>query len=185
MDLGVSLLTPNLRGNAWMNPFALWDLQSLIRHLREERGVNRFLLVSGSMGGTGSLIYACLNPSDITGVVAVCPATDIHQYWQWCNSQPDNARLQPIERAIYKGYAHTPYEMTLHAVLPQAHQLTMPVYIAHGDDDRIIPVEQSRQLAAVLKDKLDFKYVEQPGGHHDSPLSLMPEGLDWVMGQID
>ena len=59
----------------------------------------------------------------------------------------------------------------------------MPVYLAHGDADALIPVEQSRALAALCRSPR-FRYREIPGGHHDSPLAadIMDEALDWVLG---
>lgn len=181
---GLSIVTPHLRGNAWMGPAALADLQGLIAHLRSRYAIDQFILASGSMGGTGSLIYASQHPADIAGVVALCPATDLPGYHQWCGPQAKPTHQQ-IRTAIADNYGQDEKAMAKHSSLANAHRLTMPVYVAHGDNDLVIPVEHSRQLAEKLQKKADFRYVEQPGGHHDSPLSLMPEGLDWVMGQID
>jgi pimeloyl-ACP methyl ester carboxylesterase len=45
----------------------------------------------------------------------------------------------------------------------------MPIFFAHGEDDKLIPVEQARQLAETMKDKKTFQYTEIPNGGHDSP----------------
>ena len=51
---------------------------------------------------------------------------------------------------------------------------------AHGEDDSVIPVGQSRALAAACAAG-NLKYREVPGDH-DAPLALplMEEGLQWT-----
>lgn len=184
LEAGVSILTPNLRGNAWMGPAALVDLHSLIAHLRSRYAIDQFILASGSMGGTGSLIYASQHPEDIAGVLALCPATDLPGYHQWCGPQ-EKPTLQQIRTAISDSYGQDDKAMAKHSTIRNVRQLTMPVVVVHGDGDKIIPVEQSRELAKALKNKADFLYIEQPGGHHDSPRERMAEGFAWLMLQID
>src|SRR5437660_89948 len=90
---------PNLRGNAWLCPEAVADLHSLLHVLRNDFAAQRFYFVSGSMGGTGNLIYATLHPEDVALVVAQCPVTDLIEYHRWCAEHPGGVRDQ-IRAAI-------------------------------------------------------------------------------------
>jgi len=181
--LGFGILTPNLRGNAWMGPAAAHDLHDLLAFMRGECGARQFLFVSGSMGGTSNLIYAVLHPQEVAGVVALCPATDLTSYYAWCRER-NTGVIKEIADAIEHSYGGPPaaqaktYEA--HSALKNAQLLTMPLYVAHGAADATIPVSQSRRLATAMADRKDFTYIEMPEGHHDSPLPLAPEGVDWA-----
>jgi hypothetical protein len=61
----------------------------------------------------------------------------------------------------------------------------MPVYLAHGTADNLIPVAESRQLVGRLAGKPDLFYTEIPDGDHDSPLPLVPDSLAWMMKRLD
>lgn len=184
---GAGLLTPNLRGNAWMGPAAAADLHALLEYLRAEFGLRRTLFCSGSMGGTGNLLYGALHPEDVGGIVARGAASDLATYWRWCRSQTGPDILRQIADAIQNAYGGTPDEAPAayrrHDALRQAARLSMPVYLAHGGADAVIPVEQSRRLAERLCGKPDFCYREIPGGNHDSPL-YDGCGLDWVLQRM-
>jgi pimeloyl-ACP methyl ester carboxylesterase len=172
---GCGILTPNLRDDAWMAPQAAADLHA-----------ERFVFVGGSMGGAGVLIYSVLHPEDVAGVAAVCPATDVGAYHDWCVRQSEPPVLHEIAAAIRTAYGGTPQErpevFSLHSCLARADRLAMPVYLAHGDADELVPVDQSRALQEALPPR-SLKYRELPGGDHDSPLTaaVLREALDWVL----
>ncbi|NLB55679.1 MAG: alpha/beta hydrolase [Lentisphaerae bacterium] len=173
MDNGLSIVTFNLRGNAWMSPAAANDLHEFLAWLRKEYGMEKTVFVSGSMGGTSNLIYAVLHPEDVNAVIAYGAPADIGEYYRWC-LQGQLPVLSEIAEAIKSSYGEN--SMTReevfkkHSVFLNAYKLTMPVYLAHGELDIIMPVEQARRLAVRLKDKKDFFYTEIPGGNHDSPI---------------
>jgi len=172
-ELGMGLLSPHLRGNAWMSPAAVKDLRELIRWTRREFAIDRFLFTSGSMGATGNLIYAAQHPEDVDAIIARCPATDMADYHAWLVDHPGDVRDE-IREAIEIAYGGTPddaqatYEA--HSVRANSRRLSMPLLLIHGEADALIPVEQSRALAAILDDAPCFQYVEIPGGDHDAPL---------------
>lgn len=165
--IGAGIISPNLRDNAWMNPAAVSDLHELINYLRNEYSLKKTLFYSGSMGGTGNLIYSILYPEDVDGVVSLGAATDLKSYRKWCLEQ-DKPVIREIAEAISTAYKED--ELEKHSTLLNAEKLNMPVYFIHGGADEIIPVEQARKLAEKLRDKVDFFYEEIPGGNHDSPL---------------
>ena len=164
---GAGILSPNLRDNAWMNPAAAFDMHELIDYLRNEYGLKKTLFCSGSMGGTGNLIYSILHPEDVDAVIARGAATDLKSYLNWCLKQ-EKPIIHEIAEAISTSYKED--ELEKHSTLLNAEKLTMPVYFIHGGADETIPVEQARILAEKLQGKADFFYEEIPGGNHDSPL---------------
>ncbi|NQU12317.1 alpha/beta fold hydrolase [bacterium] len=184
--LGAGILTPNLRGNAWMSPAAVADLHDLLGWLREQWGGRQFVLFSGSMGGTGNLIYAVRRPDDVAAVVALGAATDLAAYYHWCRQQSLPVCAE-IADAIAAHYGGTPEEQpdvyAAHNVLGQTAALRMPVYLAHGERDALMPVNQARALAKPLAGGAAFRYEEIPDGDHDSPLHRV-DALEWVRDRL-
>ncbi len=182
------IVTPNLRGNAWMSPAAAADLHGLLDHLRREYKAERFILASGSMGGTSNLIYAAIRPDDVAGVIALCPATDLASYYQWCRERAKVEILQQIADAIVAAYGCNPDQCPDlyidHSAQANVRRFNMPVYVAHGARDNIIPVTQSRALLRAIESKGIFHYCEIPEGDHDTPLRNMSEALDWIMKRL-
>jgi pimeloyl-ACP methyl ester carboxylesterase len=182
------IVTPNLRGNAWMSPAAAADLHGLLDYLRKEYKAERFILASGSMGGTSNLIYAVLHPEDATGVIALCPATDLTSYYQWCRERTTTPVLKQIADAIMTAYGCNPDQCPElyidHSAQANVRRLNMPVYVAHGAQDDIIPVSQARGLLKAIESKGIFCYCEIPEGGHDTPLRNMSEALEWITKRI-
>jgi len=182
---GLGILTPNLRDDAWMSPATTADLRGLLDMARSRFNARRFVFVSGSMGGTSTLIYAVLHPEDVTAAAAMCPATDLASLYNHYRSRPDTRPVADAMRAVYGGSPdERPQAYQGRSCLQHADRLTMPVYVAHGDADGLIPVTESRALAAACRGHDRFKYREIPGGDHDSPLAseILNEALEWVLG---
>jgi pimeloyl-ACP methyl ester carboxylesterase len=185
---GFGILTPNLRGNAWMSPAAAADLHELLQYIRRQYAAERFIFVGGSMGGTSNLIYAALHPEDVAAVVALCPAADLSSYYRWCRQRPAPAVLQQIADAIADAYGCEPETCEslyrTHSATANPGRLTMPVYVVHGAQDNIIPVTQSRNLYRAIQFKGIFHYREIPEGDHETPLRSMADGLQWVLKRL-
>ncbi len=63
---------------------------------------------------------------------------------------------------------------------------TVPLWIVHGDADRIIPVERSRRMVRALKEAQgSLKYRELPGVGHDSWTETYRDEAfyEWLFGQ--
>lgn len=183
LALNVSILCPNLRDNAWMSPAAVDDLSQLLSHIRIQHGIQRFVFFSGSMGGTGNLIYATQRPEDVYACISLGAATDLSCFYDWCIHQPKESVSMEIAKAIEESYGCKPEgNLSLfnrHSTLENCERLTMPIFFAHGTADTLIPVEQARQLAEKMHKKQNFKYFEIPDGNHDSPL-FIPEALEFL-----
>lgn len=180
---GLGIIAPNLRNNAWMSPYAVRDLHDILSFVREKNNACRFIILSGSMGGTGALIYAVRHPEEISGVVAGCPATDLARYYNWCMSRETPAVLKEIAGALKSSYGDMA-AFVRHSVCANYEKLTMPVHLSHGNADMTIPVNESRYLAEKLSGKKDFCYHEIDNGNHDAPLKYAPERLEWLLKLI-
>ena len=194
-ERGFGILSPNLRGNAWMSPAAVQDLDALLNFLRKQFAAEQFIFTSGSMGGSSNLMYAALRPDNVSAVIARGAICDLAAYHAFCRLSPnspgaeayDGAELQrtlairqDIADSIEQHYGGKPEEKPelyrAHSPLFQAEQLLKtPIYLSHGTLDALMPVSQPRKLLAALAEHQALAYVEIPGGNHDSPLSF---GLD-------
>jgi pimeloyl-ACP methyl ester carboxylesterase len=183
---GFGVLSPNLRGNAWMCPEAATDLHLLLEWVRSEYRAKNFYFVSGSMGGTGNLIYSTLYPKDVTCVVALCAVTDIRLYHEWCCFHPGKV-IDEIRLAIESAYGGSPDQVpgryAKHVVTQHLNHLSMPLFLSHATGDDVIPVEQSRNLHKLLSRSEKLTYTEIAEGNHDSPLQGRVM-LEWLDNQI-
>ncbi|MFA9478053.1 alpha/beta hydrolase family protein [Phycisphaerales bacterium AB-hyl4] len=189
-DMSMGVVLPNLRGNAWMGPAAQMDLAGLLHWLHTNHGTKQVILVGGSMGGTGTLTFTANHPQDVAAAVALCPATDVGDYHQWCrHGCATSPLLCEIADAIEWSYGGTP------AKVPTAYEgdnvrknhqkLVMPLAIVHGTADETIPVDQSRLLAERLRGRATFQYHEIQGGDHNAPLQHFPQALAWCIDALE
>jgi len=183
---GAGILTPELRGDAWMSPAAAGDLHWLIDFLRGEFGAKQFLFFGGSMGGASNLMYSVLHPEDVAAAVALGAAGDMASYYDWCRKR-NSGVLRDIADAIEKSYGGAPEDSPeiyrRHCAAEHADRLRMPVFISHGSGDEVIPVAQMRLLAERMAGAENFIYSEIVGGDHDSPLCRI-DAFDWAVEQI-
>lgn len=166
------LLSVNLRGTSYMSPAATADLTDLLRFARGELGCRRFVLLGGSGGASSAMAYAVLHPEMVDGVVAM-GMCDILARLDFArrSRQP---LLEKLARTVFAAYGGTPEEKPelyrARSVLAHADRLTMPVILTMGERDALIPVAETRKIAAAMKGKPSFVYHEVPGGDHDSAL---------------
>ena len=183
---GLGILSANLRDNAHMCPEAVEDLHDLLAWVRKTRNAGPFIFFSGSMGGTGNLIYATFHPEDCAAVAALGAVTDLTTHR--ANMKQETGIRQEIGASYVKAYGGTPEEKPdlyrRHSPLYNTEKFTMPLYLAHGEKDDLIAVEQMRALAAALAAKPNVTYVEIPGGDHDSPC-FHPPAMEWILKQAE
>ena len=183
LETKATILSPNLRDNAWMCPAAVDDLSNLLDYMRNEYGIERFILSSGSMGATGNLIYATQHPEDVHAVVALGAATDLSSFYDWCMLQSYETTTNELGRAIENSYGCKPKDnpslFDKHSALKNCDKLSMPVFFAHGEADKLIPIVQARQLAKKMQGRKNFEYHEIPDGDHDSPC-FISEAVNFI-----
>lgn len=174
-------------GNSWMGPVGEAGLADLIALLRQRWPRQPVYLCGGSMGGSSTLVFAQRRPELLSGAIALCPASDIAAYYRFALAATMSPVLQNIAAAIRLHYtagdSQLETELAARSALAHAERLTMPLYVAHGDADALIPIGPTRELVQRLRDLgRPVHYVEIAGGNHDAPVNEIdwPAALDAI-----
>ncbi len=159
--LGLAALSFDQRGHGEsdgpMDRRAIDDVVAMASLLRLELGTldARLALRGSSMGGY--LALHCAAPANATAVVAICPAS-----------------AGGLRRALNDGALRFDADREALGELldagelePVVAQLTIPILLLHARGDEQVPVQSSRELAAVLRAPTS-RLIELPGGHHRS-----------------
>lgn len=159
---GYTVLQPNFRGSAGFGRrfaeagYGQWggvmqtDIEDALAHVVENGRANpdRVCIGGFSYGGYAALMGGALTPGLYQCVFAAAPVTDLESFvrhWQ----REDDAAGEYWEMSI--GHPRRDRER-LAAMSPTelADRYTMPVFLAHGGEDEIVPMEQSEMMAAAL-----------------------------------
>ncbi len=166
------LLSVNMRGTTYMSPAATADLADLLGTCRRQLGCQRFVLLGGSGGASSAMAFAVLHPECLHGVIAM-GMCDLLARLDFARNSP-NPVLQELAKTVFLAYGGTPEEKPhlyeARSVLAHADRLTMPLVLTMGEKDALIPVAETRKVAAALAQHRHFTYHEVPGGDHDSAL---------------
>jgi pimeloyl-ACP methyl ester carboxylesterase len=156
-DGGLAALVFDARGHgASPGPLdgrALDDVAAMAGVLRARAGVERIGLRGSSMGGYLAIVGA--EPARATAVVAICPASAA-------------GLLRGLRTGRFGFPADAPTLEPLlagHDELAVAARLDRPLLLLHAEGDEVVPVEHSRELAAVAPRS---RLIAVPGGHHRS-----------------
>jgi len=164
------LLSVNMRGTSYMSPAATADLTELLDYCRDKLGCGRFVLLGGSGGASSAMAYAVLHPEKVHGVVAM-GMCDILARLEFAR-RSGLPVLQKLAKTVFAAYGGTPEEKPdlyqARSVLAHADRLTMPIILTMGENDALIPVAETRKIAAAMKGKKNFTYHEVPKGDHDA-----------------
>ena len=180
-------VSPEYRGDSWLNAATEADLVKLINHIKEQLGVSKVILTGSSMGATAALVFASHHPELVNGVIALCPATDMRELYRDMKSRK-GLLYNAIAKSISLAYGGTPedipHEYTFRSSIEHTTNLRMPVVLRHGVDDEILTPDHSRSLVSALKlQGTPVFYDEIPGGNHSSPTICTPWGdyFDFVL----
>jgi pimeloyl-ACP methyl ester carboxylesterase len=164
------LLSLNMRGTSYMSPAATDDLTGLLDYVREVLGVDDFVFLGGSGGASSAMAYAVMHPEQVHAVIAM-GMCDIFARLDFA-AKSDQPALQELAATVFAAYGGSPDEKPElyepRSVLAHADRLTMPVVLTMGECDAVIPVEETRKIAAAMAGRNNFTYVEVPGGAHDA-----------------
>jgi predicted peptidase len=136
---------------------------------------SRVYLTGLSMGGHGSWYLAYNDPHRFAALVVVCGFTR-----DWRN--PERTTYPPI---VTGADGVTDAEAGPFAAIAQriGH---IPTWIFHGDDDPVVPVDESRRMAAALSAVgADVRYTELEGVGHNAwdPAYTLEELAGWLFRQ--
>jgi alpha-beta hydrolase superfamily lysophospholipase len=159
--VGFAALTFDQRGHGEstgpMDARAVSDVAAMTARLRARLDAPHVPIVlrGSSMGGYLALLAAPAVRAD--GVVAICPAS-----------------AAGLRRGLRAGTLRFDADVPALDAFLDAHELPdtvreleIPVLLLHAEGDEQVPVEHSRELAALLRSP-DSRLIAVPGGHHRS-----------------
>jgi acetyl esterase/lipase len=160
---GYAVLQPNYRGSTGYSPdISLThqydfrqmhsDVTDAARKAKKIRGIdpNRIAIMGGSFGGYLAVYGAAVEKDVYRCAVSLCGVFDwgtTYRDWWFEKKSPGEEYTRNKVRAA--GYD----DAALDDISPLKHaaDIRIPVLIAHGDDDRIVDVKESKKLAAAMK----------------------------------
>ncbi len=121
---------------------------------------SRIYLTGHSMGGHGTWFLGATYPDKWAAIAPSAGYPTLSSYGSHDGMIPDSAG-SPTEAMLLRASSASNV-----LALTQNYK-GLGVYIAHGDDDRTVPVAFARQMKKVLAEfHPDFSYYEHPGGGH-------------------
>lgn len=167
-----SLLSVNLRGTAYMSPAATADLTGLLDYCRDQLNCRRIVLLGGSGGASSAMAYAVVHPDKIDGVIAM-GTCDLIERLDFAR-RSEIPVLQKLAKTVFAAYGGSleerPELYQARSVLAHVDRISMPMILTMGENDPLIPVAETRKIAAAMKGKSNFIYHEVPQGGHDAAL---------------
>ena len=159
--LGLAAVVFDQRGHGAsdgpMDARVIGDVETIAALLRGALGdpAAPIALRGSSMGGYLAILGA--GPVDASAVVAICPAS-----------------AAGLRRGIAAGTLRFDADapaldafLADHALEPAVRALQAPLLLLHAEGDEQVPVEHSRELAAVVSSP-GSRLIAVPGGHHRS-----------------
>ena len=143
------------------------DLEAAVQ-LARQRGARRIILAADSMGGaiTGQYLQRATHTNDIVAAVLDAPALDLHQTLEHFV----RAKQLPLSGAVtwtatYITPRRVGVDLAQTRLLPVLAQQPPALFLAHGDQDELVPVTISDQLAQL---RPDATYLRTQAPHVES-----------------
>lgn len=142
-----------------------YDVLLWTRWAAERFGDIPILLGGISMGAATVLMASALDlPENVRGIVADCPYTSAKDII--CAVGRDSlipmAWLYPFVRLSAKLFGHA--DLSQADALSSVKDAKVPILLIHGEDDRFVPCDMSRAIAAANPEKIEFHTF--PGAGH-------------------
>jgi dipeptidyl aminopeptidase/acylaminoacyl peptidase len=170
-------------GEAYGSPDGQKLMSALHNYLVKERGfAAKPCLLGRSRGGLWASSWAIANPGKVAGIAGIYPVFDLRTYPGLEKAAPAY-KLKPeeLEGSLER---HNPIAMA--DLLAKA---KIPVFIIHGDDDKVVPLEPNSQtLADVYKkhdaaDKIELVVAEGQGHNMWEGFFRCQELVDFAIAQ--
>ena len=179
--VGFHVLTVDVRGHGANGPEALpmsvgefaADARAAVAFLSGRAEVSRVALLGHSMGAAGALVAAAGDP-DVAAVIAVAapahPDRLTRQTFRLARLPIPDPIAWPLAwlttRVYLRPRGHSVADVSASRAI---REITVPVMLVHGTDDRVVPVGDIERLAearrAALPDAVTETLVIE-GGHH-------------------
>jgi dipeptidyl aminopeptidase/acylaminoacyl peptidase len=136
---------------------------------------HRVCIMGASYGGYAALWAPIRHPDRYRCAISFAGVTDVRAILHYDARLFSAPRYSREWRRRIEGEEHT--DLSQISPLQQAARLTIPVLIAHGDQDRVVPVSQSRNLVRALT---------RAGAHPESVFyAQAPHGFTKPQDSID
>tara|TARA_R110002124_G_scaffold19440_14_gene78030 strand:- start:17943 stop:19886 length:1944 start_codon:yes stop_codon:yes gene_type:complete len=171
---GYAVLQPNFRGSSGYGHefemqavgqygMAMQDDLTDGTHWLVEEGIadpKRICMVGASYGGYAALLAAAKTPDLYQCAVSFAGVSDLLQ-------QRNKSRHYVNKEVAFDQYGRDNKQLQANSPIKLVEKITIPILLVHGENDRIVDVEQSRDMAEELQDhdKL-FEYIELEDGTH-------------------
>jgi pimeloyl-ACP methyl ester carboxylesterase len=137
------LVSPDYRkSTSWMGPKAEADMLQIIDDIKARCRIGKVILCGASMGGSSTLTFAAMHPDRIDGAAAM-------------NGTANHLEYENFQDAIAESFggakAKIPREYKKRSAEYWPERLTMPIGIAVGGKDDVVPPASAVRLAGVLQ----------------------------------
>ncbi|PRP85194.1 hypothetical protein PROFUN_07141 [Planoprotostelium fungivorum] len=169
MMLGIPIEQPNLNYPTF-EEYSITNALTVVDRLWQQKVAQnpqvKFCLIGASMGGYIAARWAQLNPEKVKKLFLLCPAFELASKWPSLLKQEEMEQWKKTGVHSYQGnqirYAFFEDALNKHPALPE---VSCPVHLIHGKKDQIVDVQNSRNFAALHKEKNNVKMVEVEDDH--------------------
>ena len=173
---GLICVAPDYRAKtSWMGAKAEADVLQILDEMKTQYKINRVVLCGGSMGGSSALTFAALHPELVDGVASM-------------NGTANHLEFEGFQEAIAESFgatkAQAPLEYKRRSAEYWPERLTMPVGIAAGGKDTVVPPDSVVRLAKVLQAiGGDVFLIYRPEGGHYTEVEDAKRVLEHTLRQ--
>ena len=160
---GYAVLQPNYRGSSGYGEAFIeaghgefgrkmqTDLSDGVRHLVKQGlvGPKRVAIYGASYGGYAALAGATLDPGVYRCAVDVAGISHLKHFLNFIADNHDNTDSAVVH--YWKKFFGDPKSYDDISPAKQAAKADCPILIIHGEDDTVVPIEQSREMERALK----------------------------------
>lgn len=141
------------------------DVQGWIRYANERFGNVPMILCGVSMGAATVLMVSGMElPENVKGVIADCPydapANIIKKVLGKDMGMPVGI-VYPLIRM--GGILYGKFDLEKDSPVEAVKRAKTPILLIHGDDDRFVPYEMSKNIYAAAPEKIDFCTIHDAG----------------------
>lgn len=142
-----------------------YDVQAWVKYASDRFGKDTPILLSGMSMGAATVLMASDLPMEgnVKGIIADCPYASPEAIIQKvCRDlhYPDKL-TKPFVHAAAWLFGH--FSLTESSAISSVARTNLPILLIHGDDDRFVPVEMSRQIAAVANGNIRCEFIPNAG----------------------
>ena len=172
----------------------LTDLETVSDFLHQENKLPQYIIAS-SFGSVSSILHAKAKPSYLEGLILLNPVLDIKKTFispgtAWSQKSINEKSISHLDEVgfikldDYKMGPDLVSEFSQLSLLPSFIDLDIPIFILHGDDDNMVPLEYSI-IFSKLNDDATLSVVEGVGhGFDDQQDFVVKESIDWIKRQL-